>query len=112
MNTRLARQRERPLHKIMQRLLKCRFATGLYCSDYRYMNGFVHRFDSFMSKKKIECRGDVIHVAATCLVNIASGEKMDVRCLETEVPLNLPRQIHIQCGSDIAGGGFNAGIAM
>src|SRR6266566_3719353 len=36
-------------------------------------------------------------------MDVAAGEEMNVRRLEADVPLNLPRQIHIECSSDVAG---------
>src|SRR5439155_1197079 len=37
------------------------------------------------------------------LVNITPGEEMHVGCLHIDVSLKLPRQIHIECSSDVAG---------
>src|SRR5438552_7137308 len=54
-------------------------------------------------EKKGDSGGEIIHVAAAGFVNITPGEEMNVRRLEADVPLNLPRQIHIECSSDVAG---------
>src|SRR5216684_1339244 len=56
-----------------------------------------------ISKKKGDGGGEIVHVAAASLVDITPGEEMHVRCLYTDVSLNLPRQIHIECSSDVAG---------
>ena len=54
-------------------------------------------------EKKGDGGGEIVHVAAAGLMNITPGEEMNVRRLEADVPLNLPRQIHIECSSDVAG---------
>src|SRR2546427_2174472 len=54
-------------------------------------------------EKKGDGGGEIVHVAATGLVNITPGEEMHVRCLHIDVSLKLPRQIHIECSSDVAG---------
>src|SRR6266446_5968753 len=54
-----------------------------------------------MLVKKSECGGEVVNVFAARLIDIAAGQEMDIRRLEADVPLNLPRQIHIECGADI-----------
>src|SRR5438094_1013122 len=55
-------------------------------------------------EKKGDGGGEIVHVAAAGLVNITPGEEMHVRCLHIDVSLKLPRQIHIECSSDVAGG--------
>src|SRR5260370_31036838 len=57
----------------------------------------------FRLKKKIERCRDVIHTAASRFVNITSREKVDIGRLETDMALNLPRQIHVKRGADITG---------
>src|SRR5258707_10583565 len=54
-------------------------------------------------EKKGDGGGEIVHVAAAGLVNITPGEEMHVRCLHIDVSLKLPRQIHIECSSDVAG---------
>src|SRR6266550_406908 len=54
-------------------------------------------------EKKGDGGGEIVHVAAAGLVNITPGEEMHVRCLHIDVSLELPRQIHVECGSDVAG---------
>src|SRR5713101_2216126 len=54
-------------------------------------------------EKKGDGGGEIVHVAAAGLVNITPGEEMHVRCLDIDVSLKLPRQIHIECSSDVAG---------
>src|SRR6266550_4409235 len=54
-------------------------------------------------EKKGDGGGEIVHVAAAGLVNITPGEEMHVRCLHIDVSLELPRQIHIECSSDVAG---------
>src|SRR6266481_5827650 len=54
-------------------------------------------------EKKGDGSGEIVHVAAAGSVNITPGEEMHVRCLHIDVSLELPRQIHVECGSDVAG---------
>src|SRR5213595_1575090 len=54
-------------------------------------------------EKKGDGGGEIVHVAAAGLVNITPGEEMYVRCLHIDVSLKLPRQIHTECSSDVAG---------
>src|SRR6266700_3366813 len=54
-------------------------------------------------EKKGDGGGEIVHVAAAGLVNITPGEEMHVGCLHIDVSLKLPRQIHIECSSDVAG---------
>src|SRR6266567_4403608 len=54
-------------------------------------------------EKKGDGGGEIVHVAAARLVNITPGEEMHVRCLHIDVSLKVPRQIHIECSSDVAG---------
>src|SRR4029077_10746779 len=54
-------------------------------------------------EKKGDGGGEIVHVAAAGLVNITPGEEMHVRCLHIDVSLKLPRQVHIECSSDVAG---------
>src|SRR5882762_644116 len=54
-------------------------------------------------EKKGDGGGEIVHVAAAGLVNITPGEEMHVRCLHIDVSLKLPRHIHVECSSDVAG---------
>src|SRR6266446_2929980 len=54
-------------------------------------------------EKEGEGGGEVVNVPATRLMDVAAGQEMNVRRLKADVPLNLPVQIHIECGSDVAG---------
>ena len=54
-------------------------------------------------EKESERGGEVVNVPATRLMDVAPGQEMNVRCLEADVPLNLPVQIHIERSSDVAG---------
>src|ERR1044071_8655930 len=54
-------------------------------------------------EKKGDGGGEIVHVAAAGLVNITPREEMHVRFLHIDVSLKLPRQIHIECSSDVAG---------
>src|SRR6266705_3321893 len=54
-------------------------------------------------EKKGDGGGEIVHVAAAGLVDITPGEEMHVRCLHIDVSLKLPRQIYIECSSDVAG---------
>src|SRR6266478_4421773 len=56
-----------------------------------------------ISEKKREGGGEIVHIAAAGLVDIAAGQEMNVRRLEADVPLNLPVQIHIECRSHVGG---------
>src|SRR5712671_1220429 len=56
-----------------------------------------------MLEKKSECGGEVVNVPAARLMDVAAGQEMNIRRLEADVPLKLPRQIHIECSSDVAG---------
>src|SRR6266478_5418749 len=54
-------------------------------------------------EKKGDGGGEIVHIAAAGLVNITPGEEMHVGCLDIDVSLKLPRQIHIESSSDVAG---------
>src|SRR6266542_3489342 len=54
-------------------------------------------------EKEGECGGEVVNVPATRLMDVAAGQEMNVRRLHIDVSLKLPRQIHIECSSDVAG---------
>src|SRR6266446_6865309 len=54
-------------------------------------------------EKKGDGGGEIVHVAAAGLVDITPREEMHVRGLHIDVSLKLPRQIHIECSSDVAG---------
>src|SRR6266436_4026312 len=54
-------------------------------------------------EKKGDGGGEIVHVAAAGLVDITPGEEMHVRRLRSDVAAKLPRQIHIECSSDVAG---------
>src|SRR6266566_1482148 len=54
-------------------------------------------------EKKGDGGGEIVHVAAAGLVNITPGEEMHIGCLHIDVSLKLPRQIHIEGSSDVAG---------
>src|SRR5712664_659897 len=56
-----------------------------------------------MLEKEGECGGEIVNVPATRLMDVAAGQEMNVRCLEADVPLKLPREIQIECSSDVAG---------
>ena len=93
-----ADMRERGFEKFLQQLLELGFATRFNPPRNRNVNGFVHRR---WSKKKTQGCGDIIHIAATGLVNIASSKKMNVGCAKRDVPLDLPLQIYIECRGDV-----------
>src|SRR5262245_27122000 len=54
-----------------------------------------------ISEKESECGGEIVNVFAASLMNVAAGQEMNVRCLKTDVPLNLPVQIHIERSANI-----------
>src|SRR6185295_10163238 len=54
-------------------------------------------------EKEGEGGGEIVNVPATRLMDVTAGQKMNVRRLEADVPLNLPVQIQIECSSDVAG---------
>ena len=61
-------------------------------------------------EKKGDGGGEIVHVAAAGLVNITPGEEMHVRCLHIDVSLKLPRQVHIECSSYVAGSIVEVGL--